>query len=250
MRTREEQVNDLVEALWDGMCRKDAEKSASMIIDEAMALGVAEQRRKDVEACCPVHQVWNDLDAKWEDCPEGEEDWRWEHADECDQRIFYTHPANVATLEAALLDPASVHQNMLRGTIAKPSWDQIKHLYPTEFAAREAENEALKISRAHSDGVRNEKQKRINTLEMMIADLREAKKQAFNQGYLIACCNVANMHNEPSIACDVLAECDLTEDDIKVADLSEYDATALSEIRRSRGDRDPIRAALTREGGV
>lgn len=49
MSTREEQVNDLVEALWDGMCRKDAEKSASMIIDEAMALGAAEQRRKDAE---------------------------------------------------------------------------------------------------------------------------------------------------------------------------------------------------------
>lgn len=67
---------------------------------EAEARGAAEQRRKDAEACCPVHQVWNDLDAKWEDCPEGEKDWRWEHADECDQRIFYTHPANAAALEA------------------------------------------------------------------------------------------------------------------------------------------------------
>ncbi|MBM3096632.1 hypothetical protein JRX38_01100 [Gluconobacter cerinus] len=92
--------------------------------------------------------------------------------------------------------------------------------------------------------------KRRKSLERMIADLREAKKQAFNQGYLIACCNLTNLHDEPSVACDVLAECGLTERDIEIADLTEYDAKALVKIRSARGGRDPIRAVLTREGGV
>jgi len=41
----------------------------------------------------------------------------------------------VATIEAALSDPIAVHANMLRGTIAMPSFANIKHLYAAEFAA-------------------------------------------------------------------------------------------------------------------
>lgn len=37
----------------------------------------------------------------------------------------------IATL--ALTDPNVVHLNMLRGGIAKPSWEQIKHIYPEQF---------------------------------------------------------------------------------------------------------------------
>lgn len=36
---------------------------------------------------------------------------------------------------AKLSDPVVVHLNMLRGGIARPSWAQIQHLYPEEFAA-------------------------------------------------------------------------------------------------------------------
>lgn len=32
-----------------------------------------------------------------------------------------------------LTDPVVVHVNMLRGTIAKPTWEHIKHLYPEQF---------------------------------------------------------------------------------------------------------------------
>lgn len=39
----------------------------------------------------------------------------------------------ITKMEALLSDPAAVHLNMLRGTIAKPSFAQIKHLYPKEF---------------------------------------------------------------------------------------------------------------------
>lgn len=33
---------------------------------------------------------------------------------------------------AKLKDPAAVHINMLRGEIAKPSWESIKHVYAAE----------------------------------------------------------------------------------------------------------------------
>jgi alkylhydroperoxidase family enzyme len=46
--------------------------------------------------------------------------------------------ARIAELEAALADPNAVHANMLSGRIAKPRWQQIKHLYPVEIAKLEA----------------------------------------------------------------------------------------------------------------
>jgi hypothetical protein len=53
----------------------------------------------------------------------------------------------VAQAEALpdLTDPVVVHANMLRGTIAKPTWEQIKHLYPEQFpdAAATPSNTAL-----------------------------------------------------------------------------------------------------------
>lgn len=54
----------------------------------------------------------------------------------------------IAALEAdhaKLSDPVSVHASMLRGSIAKPSWEQIKHLYP-EAGAIEAQ-----LAEAESD---------------------------------------------------------------------------------------------------
>ena len=36
----------------------------------------------------------------------------------------------IQELEASLLDPGCVHVNMLRGGIAKPSWNNILHIYP------------------------------------------------------------------------------------------------------------------------
>ncbi len=38
--------------------------------------------------------------------------------------------AEVKTLLEQLKDPNAVHINMLRGTIAKPTIEQIRHLYP------------------------------------------------------------------------------------------------------------------------
>jgi len=69
--------------------------------------------------------------------------------------------------------------------------------------------------------------------------MTNAEKAAFNNGYLLACCNLANMHDRPCLAADVLAEAGITEADVKAMDLSEYDAGALEKIRNARRD-DPL----------
>jgi hypothetical protein len=62
----------------------------------------------------------------------------------------------------------------------------------------------------------------------------EAEEAAWKNGYLIACCNLANMHDRPSLAADVLAEAGITEAEAEAMGLSEYDARALAEIRKAR----------------
>lgn len=49
----------------------------------------------------------------------------------------------ITELEALLADPIAVHANMLRGTIAMPSFANIKHLYAAEVAKARAEDAAL-----------------------------------------------------------------------------------------------------------
>lgn len=77
---------------------------------------------------------------------------------------------------------------------------------------------------------------RIAELE---AKLATESKRSFNAGYLIACCNLCNMHNEESIAADLLSQVDITRSEVAAMDLSEYDSNALQIIRRSRIP-DPI----------
>lgn len=49
---------------------------------------------------------------------------------------------NLSTFSfVALTDPNVVHLNMLRGGIAKPSWDQIKHIYPEQFNGERQEGD-------------------------------------------------------------------------------------------------------------
>lgn len=73
----------------------------------------------------------------------------------------------------------------------------------------------------------------------LLEDLDASKRKNFNAGYLIACCNIYNMHNEEGIASDILNELGITEDEVKALDLTEYDAKALVEIRKAQST-DPI----------
>lgn len=74
---------------------------------------------------------------------------------------------------------------------------------------------------------------RLNELSL------HSKRENFNAGYLLACCNIVNLHNEEGIAADILNELGITEDEVKALDLAEYDAKALAVIREARSA-DPI----------
>jgi hypothetical protein len=70
--------------------------------------------------------------------------------------------------------------------------------------------------------------------------MTDAEKLAFNTGYLIACCNLVNMHDRPCLASDVLAEAGITEADVQAMGLTEYDQRALEKIRKGRAA-NPLR---------
>lgn len=71
--------------------------------------------------------------------------------------------------------------------------------------------------------------------------MTEAESLAFKTGYLLACCNLTNLHDQPTIAADVLGEAGITTADLRAMDLSDYDKAALREIRKSVGKKnDPI----------
>lgn len=67
-----------------------------------------------------------------------------------------------------------------------------------------------------------------------MADMTEAETLAFKTGYLLACCNLRHLHDEPGMAYDILAEAGITQAEVDAMDLSEYDARALKAIRRGR----------------
>jgi len=62
--------------------------------------------------------------------------------------------ARVKELEAdhaLLTDPIAVHINMCRGTISKPSWGNIRHLYPRIYELEAAESRALRAEQERDE---------------------------------------------------------------------------------------------------
>lgn len=57
----------------------------------------------------------------------------------------------------------------------------------------------------------------------------------FNVGYVLACANIVNLHNDPVIAANVLGELGVSWTDIKRMGLSDYDMAALRKIKREVG---------------
>ncbi|MGV0879479.1 hypothetical protein V6767_20300 [Martelella sp. FLE1502] len=72
----------------------------------------------------------------------------------------------------------------------------------------------------------------------------------YKRGYLIACCNLMNLHHDAPIAADVLAQCGITQADVDAMDLTEYDATALTAIRVKGRNFDPIERLDRAEKGT
>jgi hypothetical protein len=69
--------------------------------------------------------------------------------------------------------------------------------------------------------------------------MTKKERTAWQNGYLIACCNLANLHRTPEVASDVLAEAGITKAELARMDLTEYDLRALADIRDARS-KDPI----------
>lgn len=69
--------------------------------------------------------------------------------------------------------------------------------------------------------------------------MTEEEISAWKNGYLIACCNLVLLHDEPCLANDVLMEASITKADIKRMDLTETDKSALRKVQKARKD-DPI----------
>lgn len=65
----------------------------------------------------------------------------------CEGLVFALADVPSDEPQPALTDPNVVHANMLRGTVAKPTFDQIKHLYPEDFEALFAIAEQIGIQR-------------------------------------------------------------------------------------------------------
>lgn len=118
-----------------------------------------------------------------------------------------------------------------------------------ELAAAAKREAALKKSNREEASALQEVQslrERLHSAEAQIGALtrdRKAHGEAeLKRGYLIACCNIENLHNETDIAADVLIECPISQEDVDGMDLSDYDAEALERIRAARAE-DPISAA-------
>ncbi|KXO77803.1 hypothetical protein [Brucella anthropi] len=96
---------------------------------------------------------------------------------------------------------------------------------------RVKELEQINADLCRSHGVLNvagaKLEKKIETLE---AKLTAAEKTDFEHGYVLACCNIVNLHDEPTIAHDTLSELGVTRAAIKAMNLSEFDLKALRKI--------------------
>lgn len=204
VRTRDEQAVTLAFeiALWGKSNLHERSVVAVKNLREAEARGAAEQRRKDAELSRAKLFCQNEQEAS-DRTPERPDVVQWQKER---NEFFLSSTLEVVTEYAAWRDKKDA-EGQLKLWIAKSDFlsltdvddgcdalhqcatvsrdcckllpdDVPLYTRPANVAALEAENEALKIPRAHSDGVRNEKQKRINTLEAEIASLKEAEQLA------------------------------------------------------------------------
>ena len=63
---------------------------------------------------------------------------------------------------------------------------------------------------------------------------QKEKDLEFARGYVIACCNLVNLHDQPGMAHDVLLELGLKKDELQAMDLTDYDMAAFKEAEADR----------------
>lgn len=70
--------------------------------------------------------------------------------------------------------------------------------------------------------------------------------QNFNVGYALACANLVNLHDQPGMAADVMAQAGISWAEIERMDLTEYDMKALRLIRQEKAS-DPFAEGASHE---
>lgn len=87
----------------------------------------------------------------------------------------------------------------------------------------------------------------LEALRKRVAELEVEKIVAFNNGYVIACCNIMHLHADEVVACDVFAQLGVTQEEVAAMDLGEYDLEAIEKIDATYSQH--ITARRVREGG-
>lgn len=116
----------------------------------------------------------------------------------------------------------------------------------TKLAAAEAGRDRVRRIFRRNTRLRFEAEKRAEVIE---AKFGAAEKTAFEHGYVLACCNIVNLHDEPTIAHCTLSELGITREAVKDMNLSEYDLKALRKIERDRS-RSPYAKASRKARAV
>lgn len=62
--------------------------------------------------------------------------------------------------------------------------------------------------------------------------MTDAEKNAWNFGYAIACANLINLYDQPSMAAEVMAQTNITLAEIEAMGLTDYDLEPLRTIFR------------------
>lgn len=105
-----------------------------------------------------------------------------------------------------------------------------------ELVKRRADNAALtaRVKELEQDVAKREEHrgKLMKGYRGLETQLAMAEKIAFEHGYVLACCNIVNLHDEPTIAHDTLSELGVTRQAVKAMNLSEFDMKALRKIER------------------
>lgn len=64
---------------------------------------------------------------------------------------------------------------------------------------------------------------------------KEQKETEFNRGYILACCNIQNILDQPGVGWEAINQLNISQTEIDKLDLSERDQKILEKIRLSKG---------------
>lgn len=92
----------------------------------------------------------------------------------------------------------------------------------------------------HWRNVALERQGQISRLtgerDAALAQHKQVATEGFNSGYVLACATILHLHDEPTLAADVLREAGLKWSEVAAMDLCEFDMEVLEKIRREEKD--------------